>query len=1593
MLCTFKQKLMRRTLSILFILSFISFPQFALSQVEKEYDKVTTSADSFFRIKQYDSALLYNLKAVKLIRDNKDNAYLLALSPVVMLNTGRSYNEVKDVTNAHRFMNYALQLARANKNSIDAGNAFIELNKLHRDITLNDLSFNYPAIGATEEVNMFFPVTKVEQISKDSLRITIRGGRLDGIVDSVKRGGILSRYDSTRPKRPLGLVNAHVRELHDNYIIAHSVNDSLLMVYPGDIVELKTRIPLSWRKLDVSQNIFHGITLNDNYRQPVYSSRYLYYFTDSLTNKEIAGILKYQVEEIVATLGEDTTGAFLDYKGKKGIFAGEYVMRALGRSTPEHIRLFLAFMNAFPRKYLGTSYKFAEMYATWVISSTPMADREVMPLLVNIKNGKERQEMVMRLEDDIKKNELVDRWFNDGMLMANADNIDSAFYMAELIHDASIALKDSAKQGWSVYLSAYTEKKLGNNKRADTLFRQASKLFKASRNREGEMWATNAIKNLTNSRAVAVALKTGHVFQYMMAPSPNSRYLATAGNYDKLVKIWDIKQGRTIASFTAHSNDINSIHYSPNGRYIVTSSDDKTIKIWNAYDFSLLTTINRPKAEVDVIFTPDSKQLVAGGYDSLIKFIDLNTGTVTKTFRKHRGTITSLAFSPANENYLFSSGNDSMVYKWNLEKNDWDHWYSAKGRIMRLDISNNGHYMSMVCSDTLIRVWKLETNKFYFNIRPHYTSSGSGADIAYPSFTPDSRFMALAFKSDTLDLIELSSLGIQAFGFKIKDRQGMLDMVFSPDGSYLATRMSLGGPLRIINFEGWDYYTNPTINIKELEQYANIPLAVQFSKDDKELAIVHQAVSKIDLRNGSTSQLYSGSFIFMNNYILMNDGKTGFYSDVYSSTLKFYDLINKKITLELSLPDKNEELRRFDLSADNKYIVLGGKNSSVAAFSLPSGKMLFSGKYQLDDESSVHFLRYDSLGKNLFVLVQNDTILVLDPLNGKIKNKILADRPQSVEVSPRFIYVTCDKSLVYKYDAKTFKLLKKINVHDSGLDCYGSVMSSDHRYLVVQVGEVFVTLDTRTDKVIYERYDHDYANGTMSISHNNKLLATGGFDSRVHIYHLATGKKISTIYTPRDKDFMLVDDEGHYLAPKSTLEAVNFSFNNNSYGFEQFDTRYNRPDIVLKKIGAADSSLLSSYRAAWKKRLKKLNISEKELGADIHLPVVRLKDKFAIKPASTQSEYELNIECYDAKYPLRSLQVIVNDNPLFGTAGKLIEGNTGKTNLSVRLPLSMGENMIKIYCTNSKGTSSLAEYIEIQGSYKRNEKRKTYFIGIAVSNYKDSSMNLRFAAKDVRDLATSFEKMYKQIDKTDTLIIDTLIDTQTTKEKILALRTKLMNTNVNDKVIISVNGHGLLSDSLDFYYATHDMDFKAPASRGLKYEELEALLDGIPARRKLLLIDACHSGALDKDELIAQQKKEQVIKKDVVNKTDTIKGFASRGTITKSNKSSVDANSTYELMQNLFADLSSGNGAVIISAAGGMEYAFESDTWNNGVFTYCVRKGLEEELADKDGGDSNKFVEVNELKNYVSRKVFELTNGKQRPVSRRENIEFNWVIW
>ena len=62
--------------------------------------------------------------------------------------------------------------------------------------------------------------------------------------------------------------------------------------------------------------------------------------------------------------------------------------------------------------------------------------------------------------------------------------------------------------------------------------------------------------------------------------SPDGKYIAT-GNSDKTVKIWDVNGGTVIRTLEGHRNSVNSLSFSADGRFIVSGSRDKTVRIWN----------------------------------------------------------------------------------------------------------------------------------------------------------------------------------------------------------------------------------------------------------------------------------------------------------------------------------------------------------------------------------------------------------------------------------------------------------------------------------------------------------------------------------------------------------------------------------------------------------------------------------------------------------------------------------------------------------------------------------------------------------------------------------------------------------------------------------------------------------------------------------------------------------------------------------------------------------------------------------------------------------------------------------------------------
>ncbi|MEM6737795.1 MAG: caspase family protein, partial [Bacteroidota bacterium] len=220
-----------------------------------------------------------------------------------------------------------------------------------------------------------------------------------------------------------------------------------------------------------------------------------------------------------------------------------------------------------------------------------------------------------------------------------------------------------------------------------------------------------------------------------------------------------------------------------------------------------------------------------------------------------------------------------------------------------------------------------------------------------------------------------------------------------------------------------------------------------------------------------------------------------------------------------------------------------------------------------------------------------------------------------------------------------------------------------------------------------------------------------------------------------------------------------------------------------------------------------------------------------------------------------------------------------------------------------------------------------------------------------------------------------------TKNQLLQLKKELEKSSVNDMLILSFAGHGVISEDLVWNFALHG--FSSSFEDGFTFDDIEKLIDGIPARDRLILIDACHSGEIDREDLrLAGVSKVEF--GDVHFRSFPDFGSQAGG------KSNLGLENSFQVMKQLFVNFRNSTGSSVISSAGGVEFALENEDWKNGVFTYSFIEGITSKNADL---NNNGVVRVSDIREYVINKVLSLTKGLQRPTMRNENLENDFIIW
>jgi len=205
--------------------------------------------------------------------------------------------------------------------------------------------------------------------------------------------------------------------------------------------------------------------------------------------------------------------------------------------------------------------------------------------------------------------------------------------------------------------------------------------------------------------------------------SPNGEHLAVV-HRDNTIRILDFWNNQEISTLKHNAELINSICYSPNGKYLGSRLRDG-IKVWDVQSgLEVFSTRVHENSSVSfpIRFSPDGKYIAADGGLQDVKIYDVMQDQEIVTIKGHKGWISSVCFSP-NGKYIVTGGRDKTIRVWEMSNGKAINIIKVKASkpIISVDLSNDGKYiLSSYSFEEYVDIFEMKTGNLVNVLKGSY---------------------------------------------------------------------------------------------------------------------------------------------------------------------------------------------------------------------------------------------------------------------------------------------------------------------------------------------------------------------------------------------------------------------------------------------------------------------------------------------------------------------------------------------------------------------------------------------------------------------------------------------------------------------------------------------------------------------------------------------------------------------------------------------------------------------------------------------------------------------------------------------------------
>jgi WD40 repeat protein len=590
-----------------------------------------------------------------------------------------------------------------------------------------------------------------------------------------------------------------------------------------------------------------------------------------------------------------------------------------------------------------------------------------------------------------------------------------------------------------------------------------------------------------------------------LAFSPDGRYLVT-GSFDRLVRLWNWEEGKVERVFQGHEDHAGVWpgSFSPDGKRLVSMSWDRTARIWDVASGRELLRLAHPVALDGAQFSPDGTTVATGGWDGVVRVWNAETGEQLRQ-ATNGDSVLFVAFSPDGRRIAYAGGprfstevgHDTAVKIWDLATDHKQALLGHRVTVMCVAFSPDGKTLASGSFDGAVKLWDVATGREL----PAVNTGFSYRIVFTLAFSPDGQQLAVGGMQGLTPRAEIFNLASRERVRTLEGHSvGVRSVAFSPDGSQIATA-SFGDQVRV-----WATTNEP--DYLSLEGHNAAVWAVACSGDSRRIATgsFDKTVKIWDAESGSLIQTIPVGLPVL-SLALSADGKR-LVTPAPEANATVWDVAGGQPLL--TLKGHSKTVMAVALSTDGRWIVTGSKDNTVRLWNTTNGVFLraFPGH-----SNWVLSVAFSPDGQRVLTGSADRTAIIWDTESGRRLQTLAghSDRVLSVAYSPDGQRVATGSSggerKVRLWDVHTGAVFWQVE-HMDGVT--GLAFSPDGTRLARAAGSatrddtfmkefsVAIT-DVRTGYELLQLAGHSNCVASVAFSPDGTRLVTGSGDNTARI--------------------------------------------------------------------------------------------------------------------------------------------------------------------------------------------------------------------------------------------------------------------------------------------------------------------------------------------------------------------------------------------------------------------------------------------------------------------------------------------------------------